>query len=48
MIELCSNPNTEFSPSWKYSKSFADISNIPALKVELINGIYGFWRKGGF
>lgn len=45
MIELSPDPDAEFSSCWKDSESFGDVSDCPALKVQLIYGINCFWRK---
>ena len=48
MVELCSDPNTEFSPGWQNTKTFGNFPDIPSLKVEFIDSVNGLGRKRGF
>lgn len=45
VVELSPDPNAEFGPSWKDSESLGNISDCPALEVQLIDGINCPWGK---
>lgn len=48
MVELGSDPDAKFGASRQDSKSFADVSDRPALEVEFIDGVNSFSGESRF